>query len=227
MKMRVSIARALATSPKLLLMDEPFAALDEMSRDRLNEELLRLRAGAEMDRRFVTHSVEEAVFLSSQIIVLAPNPGPHPCGVSRSICLSRAPPPCAKRPNSARWWPQVCACLAKRDGAMKQRLDDCGQCARRVRRAAAAVAARAVDLSRPALHAAVAAGRGPRGERVASPRCLPRSPSPRKNPPAACIASIVAGVLIALLFAQSRWVRRMLYPYTLLLQTVPSSPSRR
>lgn len=75
MKMRVSIARALATSPRLLLMDEPFAALDEMSRDRLNEELLRLRAEQNWTGVFVTHSVAEAVFLSTRIIVLSPNPG--------------------------------------------------------------------------------------------------------------------------------------------------------
>jgi NitT/TauT family transport system ATP-binding protein len=75
MKMRVSIARALATSPRLLLMDEPFAALDELSRDRLNEELLRLKAEQGWTGVLVTHSVEEAVFLSSQIVVLAPNPG--------------------------------------------------------------------------------------------------------------------------------------------------------
>ena len=75
MKMRVSIARALATNPRLLLMDEPFAALDEMTRDRLNEELLRLRAEQKWTAVFVTHSVAEAVFLSTRIIVLAPNPG--------------------------------------------------------------------------------------------------------------------------------------------------------
>jgi NitT/TauT family transport system ATP-binding protein len=75
MKMRVSIARALATNPRLLLMDEPFAALDEMSRDRLNEELLRLRAEQKWTAVFVTHSVAEAVFLSTRIMVLAPNPG--------------------------------------------------------------------------------------------------------------------------------------------------------
>jgi NitT/TauT family transport system ATP-binding protein len=75
MKMRVSIARALATNPRLLLMDEPFAALDEMSRDRLNEELLRLRAEQKWTAVFVTHSVAEAVFLSTRIIVWAPNPG--------------------------------------------------------------------------------------------------------------------------------------------------------
>jgi NitT/TauT family transport system ATP-binding protein len=75
MKMRVSIARALATRPRLLLMDEPFAALDEMTRDRMNEELLRLRAEQNWTVMFVTHSVAEAVFLSSRVIVLAPHPG--------------------------------------------------------------------------------------------------------------------------------------------------------
>ena len=75
MKMRLSIARALATGPRLLLMDEPFAALDEMTRDRMNEELLRLRDEQKWTVVFVTHSVPEAVFLSTRIIVLAPNPG--------------------------------------------------------------------------------------------------------------------------------------------------------
>ena len=75
MKMRVSIARALATNPRLLLMDEPFAALDEMSRDHLNEELLRLYVEQNWTAVFVTHSVAEAVFLSTKIVVLAPNPG--------------------------------------------------------------------------------------------------------------------------------------------------------
>ena len=75
MKMRVSIARALATQPRLLLMDEPFAALDEMSRDRLNEEVLRLHEEQKWTAIFVTHAVAEAVFLSNRVIVLAPNPG--------------------------------------------------------------------------------------------------------------------------------------------------------
>jgi NitT/TauT family transport system ATP-binding protein len=75
MKMRASIARALATKPRILLMDEPFAALDEMTRDRMNEELLRLRAEHHWTALFVTHSVAEAVFLSSRVIVLAPHPG--------------------------------------------------------------------------------------------------------------------------------------------------------
>jgi NitT/TauT family transport system ATP-binding protein len=75
MKMRVSIARALASKPQIVLMDEPFAALDEISRDRLNEELLRLKAELRWTVLFVTHSVAEAVYLSDRVIVLAAHPG--------------------------------------------------------------------------------------------------------------------------------------------------------
>ena len=75
MKMRVSIARALASNPRLLLLDEPFAALDEITRDHMNEELLRLHSERGWTGLFVTHSVAEAVFLSSRILILAPHPG--------------------------------------------------------------------------------------------------------------------------------------------------------
>lgn len=75
MKMRVSIARALSTRPRVLLMDEPFAALDEISRDRLNEEILRLQQEQSWTALFVTHSVAEAVFLSSRVLIMAPHPG--------------------------------------------------------------------------------------------------------------------------------------------------------
>ncbi len=75
MKMRVSIARALVTRPLLLLMDEPFAALDEITRAKLNDDLLALHAAERLTIVFVTHSVYESVFLSDRILVMAPRPG--------------------------------------------------------------------------------------------------------------------------------------------------------
>lgn len=75
MKMRVSIARALVTRPRLILMDEPFAALDEITRQKLNDDLLALKARIGCTVIFVTHSVFESVFLSDRIVVMAPRPG--------------------------------------------------------------------------------------------------------------------------------------------------------
>lgn len=75
MKMRVSIARALVTNPRLILMDEPFAALDEITRQKLNDDLLSLKARMGATVIFVTHSVFESVFLSDRILVMAARPG--------------------------------------------------------------------------------------------------------------------------------------------------------
>ncbi|MCJ0764347.1 ABC transporter ATP-binding protein [Variovorax terrae] len=75
MKMRVSIARAMVTHPKLLLMDEPFAALDEMTRAKLNDDVLRLWQERKLTVMFVTHNVWESVYLSSRIVVMAARPG--------------------------------------------------------------------------------------------------------------------------------------------------------
>jgi NitT/TauT family transport system ATP-binding protein len=97
MKMRVSIARALVTSPELLLLDEPFAALDEITRFKLNEDLLRLWQAQHWTVVFVTHSVFESAFLSSRVIVMRPRPGriiadvPIDLGYPRAGSLRTAP----------------------------------------------------------------------------------------------------------------------------------------
>lgn len=75
MKMRVSIARALVTQPSLLLMDEPFGALDEITRSKLNNDLLELWQQQRWTVLFVTHNIYEAVYLSQRVIVMAPRPG--------------------------------------------------------------------------------------------------------------------------------------------------------
>lgn len=88
MKMRVSIARALVTKPRVLLMDEPFAALDEITRFKLNNDLLELWQDERFTVVFVTHSVFESVFLSNRIIVMAARPG----RVHREIAIDAAYP---------------------------------------------------------------------------------------------------------------------------------------
>ena len=75
MRMRVSLARALASKPQVLLLDEPFAALDEITRNKLNDDLIRIAAEEELTVIFVTHSVFESVYLSDRIVVMAPRPG--------------------------------------------------------------------------------------------------------------------------------------------------------
>lgn len=91
MKMRVSLARALAAKPSLLLMDEPFAALDELTRERLNDELRELWAKKNLTVIFVTHSIYESVYLSSRILIMSPRPGHVIADIPMSEPATREP----------------------------------------------------------------------------------------------------------------------------------------
>ena len=102
MKMRVSIARALAAKPKLLLLDEPFAALDEITRNHLNDDLLTLWREDGLTVLFVTHSVAESCYLSERVLVMTPRPG--------RLAADIALPKQAERPHGFRLSPQFLDC---------------------------------------------------------------------------------------------------------------------
>ncbi|WFE76989.1 ABC transporter ATP-binding protein (plasmid) [Roseinatronobacter sp. S2] len=117
MQQRASIARALAFDADILLMDEPFGALDEIVRDRLNEQLLELWARTEKTIGFVTHSIPEAVYLSTKIVVMSPRPG-------RITDIIDSPLP-RERPLDIRDSPEFIAIAHRvRDGLRAGHLDD-------------------------------------------------------------------------------------------------------
>ncbi len=109
MRMRVSIARALITKPGLLLLDEPFAALDEQTRFRLNEDLLRIWQAERCTVLFVTHSVFEAVFLSQRAVVMTPRPGRVAADLAIDLAYPREP---ALRTSGA--YAEICRTVSDR-----------------------------------------------------------------------------------------------------------------
>jgi len=99
MKMRTSVARALVTRPQLLMLDEPFAALDEITRNRLNDDLLSLWRQRQWTGLFITHSVFESVYLSTRVLVMSPRPG----RIVEEIAVDLPEPRTADTRTSARY----------------------------------------------------------------------------------------------------------------------------
>jgi NitT/TauT family transport system ATP-binding protein len=112
MRMRASIARALTLRPRVFLFDEPFGALDEITRERLNEELLSLFVAEPFAGLFVTHSVPESVFLSTRVIVMSARPGRIVADIAVPFPYPRAP--------ELRYQPQFAALAGQVSAALRE-----------------------------------------------------------------------------------------------------------
>jgi NitT/TauT family transport system ATP-binding protein len=121
MRMRVSIARAFVTRPRLLLLDEPFAALDEITRFRLNDDLLRLWGAERWTVLFVTHSVFEAAYLAGRVVVMTPRPGRIAADLRVALSHPRTPE-LRGAPEFGAACAEISHCLssAMREGAMTE-----------------------------------------------------------------------------------------------------------
>ena len=244
MRMRVSIARALVTEPDLLLLDEPFAALDEITRHALNDDLLRLWEAHRPTILFVTHSVFESVYLSTRIAVMRPRPGrivadlpvSLPDRAGRRSAPARNTPRCAT-PSRPRSPPQCAPTLPPPLRGCVRAMPALRQCARRdpalVRRLARIAAPIAIGLVVLAIWEAVVRINGIPPYVLPAPSAIAASlwtdgPSLFRSllvtlriTLAALAAAALFGGAIALLFSRSRLLEISLFPYAVILQVTP------
>ena len=223
--MRVSLARALVTEPNLLLLDEPFAALDDLLRQQLNEDLLADLARRKWTGVFVTHNVAEAVYLSQRVLIMGPRPGTHgrrspgplspipvrrTCGPNRSSpgSAGRSAGGCGRPANDPRLtksggWADPAPAAVFRPGG--RRLATAGHLVAGCRCTCCPVPG---GSSGPGLANARRSSRRPLLTAAAAVLRFPGQPAGRHRPSRSCSPSRAA-------------IRRSCYPYAIFLQTVP------
>ena len=217
MKMRVSIARALAAKPKLLLMDEPFAALDEPTRQSLNDDLLKLWREDGLTVIFVTHSVYESTYLSTRVVVMTPRPG----RITADIALDFPPDRARSLPSFARVFErrrESLGCLAR-----SARMNRILQYATPVILGILVLAiwefvVRHFDIPPYVLPAPLAIGAAFADNFSSLMASLWTTLQVTLE---AFALAVAGGVALAILFSQNKAVENALYPYAVVLQVTP------